>query len=195
MIIRNVRFVKGAAAWEHLPTDGRSELAFVGRSNVGKSSLLNMLAGRKSLARTSRTPGKTQEFNCYLVNDHFWYVDLPGYGYARVMRSRRNEWTRLIVRYLTERQSLRAIFHLVDSRHAPTERDEAVMELLRESAAPHIIVLTKADKLSGNERTRSIARVQRMLTGLAIETPVVVTSAKTKRGREDLLAWIGDLIP
>ena len=195
MVIQDVCFVKGATAWEHLPTDGRSEVAFVGRSNVGKSSLLNMLAGRTSLARISRTPGKTQEFNCYLVNDHFWFVDLPGYGYARVMRSRRNEWTKLIVRYLTERKSLRVIFHLIDSRHAPTERDEAVMELMRESVAPHVIVLTKADKLSGNERTRSMARMQRVLTSLAIETPVVVTSAKTKRGREDLLAWIGDLIP
>lgn len=195
MVIRDVCFVKGAAAWEHLPADGRSEVAFVGRSNVGKSSLLNMLAGRTSLARTSGTPGKTQEFNCYLVNDHFWFVDLPGYGYARVMRARRNEWTRLIMRYLTEREPLRAVFHLIDSRHAPTERDEAFMELMRESTAPHIIVLTKADKLSGNERARSLARVQRMLISHAIETPVVVTSAKTKRGREDLLAWIGDLIP
>lgn len=193
MKIEDVRFVKGATRWEHLPQDGLPEVAFVGRSNVGKSSLLNMLAGRAKLARTSGTPGKTQEFNYYLVNHRLYFVDLPGYGYAKISREQRNRWGRFIGRYLTERASLRAVFHLIDSRHAPTALDEDVMALMRGHPTPYLVVLTKTDKLSGNQRARCRGEVKNTLDQAALEAPILLTSAKDKRGRQDLLRWIGDL--
>ncbi len=193
MIIKDIQFIKGATRWEHLPEDGLPEVAFVGRSNVGKSSLLNMLAGRVKLARISRTPGKTQEFNYYRVNNRLYFVDLPGYGYARISRAQRNRWGRFIGRYLTERASLRAVFHLIDSRHAPTARDEDVMALMRSGPVPYLFVLTKTDKLSGNQRTRSRATIESVLEKAALEAPMIFTSAKDTRGREELLQWIEDL--
>ena len=193
MIIKDIQFIKGATRWEHLPEDGLPEVAFVGRSNVGKSSLLNMLAGRVKLARISRTPGKTQEFNYYRVNNRLYFVDLPGYGYAKISRAQRNQWGRFIGRYLTERASLRAVFHLIDSRHAPMARDEDVMALMRGGPVPYLFVLTKTDKLSGNQRARSRATIKAVLEKAALEVPVIFTSAKDKRGREQLLQWIEDL--
>ena len=193
MIIKDIQFVKGATRWEQLPADGLPEVAFVGRSNVGKSSLLNMLAGRTKLARTSGTPGKTQEFNYYLVNNRLYFVDLPGFGYAKISRAQRNRWGRFIGRYLTEREALRAVFHLIDSRHAPTALDEDVMALMRGGPVPYLLVLTKADKLSGNQRARSRATLENVLKKAALEAPVIVTSAKDKRGRDELLQWIEDL--
>lgn len=193
MKIRQVEFVKGATKWQHLPTDGLPEVAFVGRSNVGKSSLLNMLTGRKNIARTSRTPGKTQEFNYYRVNDRLYFVDLPGYGYAKIAKTQRAKWGQLIGQYLTEREPLRAVFHLVDSRHPPTTLDRDVMATMRGSPVPYLIVLTKADKLSGNARARTRAEIDNVLAAAAMEVPLVFTSAKTGRGREELLRWISDL--
>ena len=194
MIIKDIQFVKGATRWEQLPEDGLPEVAFVGRSNVGKSSLLNMLAGRAKLARTSGTPGKTQEFNYYRVNHRLYFVDLPGYGYARISRAQRNRWGRFIGRYLTERTALRAVVHLIDSRHAPTTLDEDVMALMRGGPVPYLLVLTKTDKLSGNQRARSRATIDNVLEKAALEAPVIFTSAKDKRGREELLQWIEDLV-
>ncbi len=192
MKIKDVRFVMGAAQWVQLPQDGRPEVAFVGRSNVGKSSLLNMLTGR-TLARISGTPGKTQQFNYYLVNDHLYFVDLPGYGYAKIARVQRERWGRFIGRYLTEREPLRAVFHLIDSRHPPTALDQDVIAVMRSSPVPYIIVLTKTDKLSGNARARSRAAVDQVLRAAALDVPVVLTSAKDGWGRNELLRWIGDL--
>lgn len=193
MEIRHIAFAKGVARWDGLPEDGLPEVAMIGRSNVGKSSLLNMLARRKSLARTSGTPGKTQEFNFYLVDDRFYLVDLPGFGYARVARTERERWGRMIGRYLTERAPLRLVFHLVDSRHPPTALDEDVMAAMRESGAAYVIVLTKTDKISGNQRVRAEADVRRALERVALEVPVVFTSAQTGRGRDELLRWIEDV--
>ena len=193
MIIKDIQFIKGATRWEHLPEDGLPEVAFVGRSNVGKSSLLNMLAGRVKLARISGTPGKTQEFNYYRVNNRLYFVDLPGYGYARISRTQRNRWGRFIGRYLTERVTLRAMFHLIDSRHRPTARDEDVMAVMRDSDVPYLVVLTKTDKLSGNQRARSRAEIEAVLEKAALEVPMIFTSARDKRGREELLGWIEDL--
>lgn len=193
MKIREVRFVKGATRWEQLPADGKPEVVFVGRSNVGKSSLLNMLVGHKKLARISRTPGKTQEFNYYLINDRLYFVDLPGYGYARISRAQRNQWGRLIGRYITERAPLRLVFHLIDSRHPPTALDLDVMGVMRGEAVPYVIVLTKTDKLSGNERVRSLATVKEVLVQAAMEVPIVLASAKKKQGRAELLQWIEDM--
>ena len=184
------QFVMGATSWAGLPADGRPEVAFVGRSNVGKSSLLNMLLGRRALARTSRQPGKTQQFNFYLVDDRLYFVDLPGYGYAKVSRTQREKWGLLIGRYVTERPPLRLVVHLVDSRHPPTGLDRDVIDVMRASPVPYLIALTKTDKLSGNGRAKSAAEVRRLLKSVDLEVPVLLTSAEDGRGREDLWAWI-----
>jgi GTP-binding protein len=194
MEISDVQFVKGASRWQHLPEEGVPEVAFVGRSNVGKSSLLNMLVGRTSMARTSGTPGKTQEFNYYLINHALYFVDLPGYGYAKIPKKERARWGEFIGRYLTEREPLRVVFHLIDSRHPPTALDMDVMSVMRGSPVPYVIVLTKTDKLSGNQRAQSKAVVEKVLKKAAMEVPFVMTSAKDKRGRKELLQWVDDLV-
>jgi GTP-binding protein len=188
--IREAQFVKGVTGWSGLPGDGRPEVAFIGRSNVGKSSLLNLLTGRRALARTSGTPGKTQQFNYYLINNRLYFVDLPGFGYARVARTERDRWGKFIGRYLTEREPLRLVFHLVDSRHPPTSLDRDIMEVMRGSNIPYVIALTKTDKLSGNERAKSAKQVEEVLSEYAMEVPVIQTSVKTRRGRDEMLNWI-----
>ncbi|HET6568018.1 MAG TPA: ribosome biogenesis GTP-binding protein YihA/YsxC [Rhodothermales bacterium] len=194
MDAKEVRFVAGAAKWEHLPDSGVPEVAFVGRSNVGKSSLVNMLLGRRALARTSRTPGKTQEFNFYLVDQKLYFVDLPGFGYAKISQVERARWAQFIGRYVTEREPLKALFHLVDSRHEPTAQDREVMGMMKGSPVPYLILLTKADKLSGNGRAQSKARVERALAGFGLEVPVILTSAEDKRGRDEVWLWIDSVV-
>lgn len=193
MKIKNATFTKGVVDWHGLPRDGRPEVAFIGRSNVGKSSLINAVLGRKGLARTSGTPGKTREFNFYLVNGRFYVVDLPGYGYAKTSKKDRARWAARIERYLMEREPLRAAFHLIDSRHAPTDLDRDVIAAMTGQRVPYVAVLTKADKLSGNERTKSVARAEEVLQAFGLEAPIVLTSAKTGRGRKDLLGWMDAL--
>lgn len=190
----DAQFVKGVADWKGLPRDGRPEVAFIGRSNVGKSSLVNALVRRKNLARTSKAPGKTREFNYYLVDGRFYFVDLPGFGFAKVARKERERWARLIERYLNERMLLRAVVHLIDSRHPPMEQDEDVMAFMRGGNVPYVIALTKVDKLSNNQRQQSVARTQRVLAGMGLEVPVVPTSAQTGRGVQDLWTWIAALV-
>lgn len=194
MDIRSANFILGAVSTSGMPKDRRAEVAFVGRSNVGKSSLINMLLGRKKLARTSGTPGKTQEVNFYLVNESFYFVDLPGFGYARASKKSRAKWQSLIGQYVTTREPLRIVFQLIDSRHAPTELDREVMLLLKESPAARVVLLTKGDKLSGNERAKSVARAQEALAAFHLELPVILTSAQTKRGRKETLAWIATML-
>jgi GTP-binding protein len=191
--IQDVRFVKGATKWEHFPDDGTPEVAFVGRSNVGKSSLLNMLVGRRAIARVSGTPGKTQEFNFYLVNGAFYLVDLPGYGYAKVARTQREYWGRFIGRYVLERDPLRLLVHLIDSRHPPTSQDRDIIEMMKGGHTPYVIAMTKTDKLSGNQRVKSVNVVKAATDALALEVPIVLTSAQDRRGADELLDWIGSM--
>ncbi len=190
MKIDQVEFVQGAMALGKMPETGQPEIAFVGRSNVGKSSLINRLFNRKNLARTSSTPGKTQEINFYLVNNTFHVVDLPGIGYARASKKQRAKWQTLIGNYITKRELLRVVFQLIDSRHPPTPLDKELMMLMRESDAEHVILLTKGDKLSGNERSKSVAIVRKTLAELGQDKPVILTSAKDGRGKPELLGWI-----
>lgn len=196
MKIQNVEFARSAGSWSQLPEDGRTELAFVGRSNVGKSSLLNYLIGRKALARTSNTPGKTTTLNFYLANADahgqggFYLVDLPGYGYAKVSKTQREKWMQLIGRYVTEREPLGVVFHLIDSRHPPTKLDEELLALLRGGPVPYVILLTKADKLGKNQQRSRVAELKRRLAGMGLDLPVVLTSSEKKEGAEEIWKWV-----
>ena len=190
MTIDQVAFVKGSTKLGQMPEEPVAEFAFVGRSNVGKSSLITRLFARKNLARTSSTPGKTQEINFYLVNDAFHVVDLPGFGYAKVSKVQRAKWQKLIGSYLLHREQLVAVFQLIDSRHEPTALDKELMMLMRESPAEHVILLTKGDKLSGNQRHKSVSRVKKTLASLGQEKPVILTSANDGRGRGEILDWM-----
>ena len=194
MKIEDVTFVQGATTLAQMPPAPTSEVAFIGRSNVGKSSLINQLLRRRNLARTSRTPGKTQEVNFFLVNNRFHVVDLPGLGYAKVSKKQRAYWQKLIGSYMKERSQLRVVFQLIDSRHPPTEMDREVIMLMPESDAEHVILLTKGDKLSGNSRSKAIAGVRKVLTELGQEKPIVLTSAKDGRGRDEILKWIATYV-
>ena len=190
MNIDRVDFVKGATSLAHMPEGETPEFAFVGRSNVGKSSLINRLLERKNLARTSSTPGKTQEINFFRVNDAFHLVDLPGFGYAKVSKRQREAWQRLIGNYLMHRSQLAAVFQLVDARHDPTALDKELMMLMSESPAEHVVLLTKGDKLSGNQRGMAVRRAKQALLALGQDKPVILTSASDGRGRDDILTWM-----
>ena len=208
MKIHDARFALAAPTWKTLPPGTRPEVAFAGRSNVGKSSLLNALLGRKQLARTSGTPGKTQALNFYAVNPNpqgdpdLYFVDLPGYGYAKVSQSQRAAWQRLVGQYVTERAEarpgqrapLRAVVQLIDSRHPPTPLDMELMALLMESEAPHLIVLTKSDKLSANGRQKAVTELNTVLAPYGLDVPVLLTSAEKKTGLADVWRWIETLL-
>ncbi len=184
------RFLRSVTHWEDLPDDGRPEVAFAGRSNVGKSSLINALLRAPGLARTSSTPGKTRQLNFYLIDNRLYFVDLPGYGFARASQAEQRAWGQLITRYLKERSTLALVVHLVDSRHPPTSLDEAMMDLMRGQHTPYLIALTKADKVSGNRRTQAVREVERALQGRTMEVPVIPTSAHTGLGLRELWRWI-----
>ncbi len=193
MNIKSAKFVKGAASWAGLADDGLVEVAFVGRSNVGKSSLINMLVGRRALARTSNTPGKTQEFNYYLINDAFYFLDLPGLGYAKVSKRQREKWEQLIARYLDTRETLRLVIHLVDSRHDATRHDQGVMQFMKGSPVPYLIIMSKADKLSKNKLLASRKKLNAVLHEIGLEVPIVMASANDKSGRDEIWKWIQDV--
>jgi GTP-binding protein len=184
------RFLRSVTHWEDLPDDGRPEVAFAGRSNVGKSSLINALLRAPGLARTSSTPGKTRRLNFYLIDNRLYFVDLPGYGFARASQAEQRAWGQLITRYLKERSTLALVVHLVDSRHPPTSLDEAMMDLMRGHHTPYLIALTKADKVSGNRRTQAVREVERALQGRTMEVPIIPTSAHTGLGLRELWRWI-----
>src|SRR3954466_2087109 len=180
MKITSPDFIKSAFKEEHWPRDERPEVAFLGRSNVGKSSLINSLLGVKGLARTSSTPGRTQSLNFFLINNRFRFVDLPGYGYARVPKIIRSTWGEMATNYLAKRGQLVLSIQIVDSRHEPTTLDLQLNEWLAAHAKPRVIVATKSDKLSQNELRKSLERARR-----ALQTErVIAYSAVTGRGRE-----------
>lgn len=180
MKITSAEFVKSAFDRTHWTSDGRPEIAFLGRSNVGKSSLLNSLLLRKGLARTSNTPGRTQSINFFLVNERFYFADLPGYGYAKVSKSMRSDWGKMAEQYLSERRELVLSIQLVDSRHIPTVLDRQLYEWLTFGQKPYIIVATKCDKLTNNQLTKSLSTITKSLLG----APVIAFSTQTGLGRE-----------
>lgn len=194
MKVRTVEFagslyVPGEAAPGNLP-----QVAFSGRSNVGKSSLINVLLRRtrRKLARVSAAPGKTQSLNFYRVNDHFFLVDLPGFGYAKVSAKVRESWKALIEQYLERERMLRGVVHLVDARHDPTATDRQMVAFLATRELPTLVVLTKMDKLKKTQRERAVATAMDHL-GLD-EEQLLAFSAKTGEGREELLAALESLV-
>ncbi|MEP6944909.1 MAG: ribosome biogenesis GTP-binding protein YihA/YsxC [Acidobacteriota bacterium] len=180
MKINSAEFVKSAFDRSHWTYDGRPEIAFLGRSNVGKSSLLNTLLLRKGLARTSNTPGRTQSINFFLVNDLFYFADLPGYGYAKVSKTMRSDWGKMAEQYLAERDELVLSIQLIDSRHTPTDLDRQLHEWLNFGQKPFIIVATKCDKLTNNQLVKSLAAIGNALPGAAL----IPFSAQTGKGRD-----------
>jgi GTP-binding protein len=182
MKITSAKFVASATTPASFVKDHRKEIAFMGRSNVGKSSLLNSLLGVKGLARTSSTPGRTQAINFFLINEQFYFVDLPGYGYAKVSQTERQAWGRLIEKYLAQREQLVLSILIVDARHAPSPLDLQMKSWLQHFGLPYLVVSTKNDKLSATERRAS---QQRAITALATER-IIPYSAVTRAGATQL---------
>jgi len=196
MIIKQAEFIKSSTTLQELPSLDYPEYAFVGRSNVGKSSLINRLCQRKHLAKTSSTPGKTQLINHYLINETWYLVDLPGYGYARVSKKSRETFTDMIHAYLTERKNLINTFVLVDSRLDPQPNDLEFMEFLGVKGLPFTIVFTKIDKLSPHKLLANREGYEATLSEVWEELPpMLFTSATTGTGREELLAQIQSYNP
>ena len=191
MIIKDARFICSNTKFDKLPKDNMPEYAFIGRSNVGKSSLINALVQRKGLAKTSSTPGKTIAINHFVVNNAWYLVDLPGYGYAQRSKKSREEWRVMLANYISRRRNLICTFVLVDSRIEPQNSDIGFMEWLGENQVPFCIVFTKADKLSKAELDRNVEAYKKRLLEDWEDLPnVFITSAENKQGREELLDYI-----
>lgn len=190
MKVTSAEFVKSVYDTAHLPHDRRAEISFLGRSNVGKSSLLNSLLQRKALARTSNTPGRTQCINYFLINEAFYFVDLPGYGYAKVSKSMRADWGKMAQDYLAERDDLMLSIQLVDARHSPTSLDKQLYEWLNFNQKPYLVVATKSDKLSRNELQKQMKLIRTVMP----EADVMSYSSQTGAGRDELWAKIAKAV-
>lgn len=191
MVIKSAEFVISNSQVCKCPATGLPEYAFIGRSNVGKSSLINMLTGRKGLAMTSQKPGKTQLINHFLINDAWYLVDLPGYGYARLSKDGRERLKRMIEDYTLERKELICLFVLLDARHEPQKIDLEFIEWLGEEGVPFALVFTKADKLSKGKLASNIESYKARLSEQWEELPpLFVTSSEEKLGRDELLDYI-----
>lgn len=195
MKITSAEFISSFTELKKLPSDGKPEFAFIGRSNVGKSSLINMLVQRKNLARISATPGKTQTINHFLINNRWYIVDLPGYGFAKAPVKMRSQWHTMISNYLKKRENLFAVFVLIDSRLAPQKIDLDFLAFLGEEQIPLVIAFTKADKLS---KTKLKTNLKEYLNKLSEEWEQLpqcfITSAETGEGRSEVMAFIEKLV-
>lgn len=188
MKILSAEFELSAYSRLHYPARRLPEIAFLGRSNVGKSSLLNSLLQRRGLARTSNTPGRTQSINFFRINDSFYFVDLPGYGFARVSKTTRADWGKMAEEYLAGREELVLSIQLVDSRHEPSALDRQLNEWLLHYGQPHVLVATKADKLSRNELSKHLKLITKSLP----RSPLMAYSSETGYGRDELWAKIAE---
>jgi len=182
MNVTSAEFIKSAFEQDHWVDDNRPEISFLGRSNVGKSSLLNSLLSRKKLARTSNTPGRTQSINFFLINSKFYFVDLPGYGYAKVPKKLKAEWGEMAEDYLAKREQLMLSIQLVDSRHPPSKLDLQLYEWLTYNSNTNLIVATKADKISNNKLVKSLNLIRKAMP----ESDVIAYSAVTGKGKESV---------
>lgn len=185
MKITSAEFVVSAVGPKQYPTDGLPEIALVGRSNVGKSSLLNKMMNRKGLARTSSKPGKTQTLNYFRVNNMLYFVDFPGYGYAKVAKSLKQQWGKMIENYLKQRQELRFVIQLVDIRHAPSKDDVAMYDWCKEIGIPTVVVATKGDKIARG-RWLQHTKVIREHLQMRGDDALIIFSSETGQGRDEL---------
>ena len=190
MNIHNVHFIKSVTHLDQRPIPHMPEIAVIGRSNVGKSSLINTLFNRKNLAKISSTPGKTRLINYFLIDTRLYFVDLPGYGYAKLSKKMRQEWQRYIEAYLKDNQHLRLVFLLLDSRHEVMENDKMMMTWLEYYNIPYMLVLTKIDKISNNQ----YQTISRKLSEYVPHQRILKFSSKNKTGREDILGIIKQII-
>ena len=189
MIIKNAELETVCGITSKLPENDKIELAFWGRSNVGKSSLINTLLNRKGLARISSQPGKTQTINYYKINDKCYFVDLPGYGYAKVSKEVAGKWMKMIENYINTSKTLRVVFLLVDIRHEPSKKDIENYRLLAKHGLNPLIIATKADKISKQSRQKNIKVIRKTLS-LVEDTPIIPFSASSKEGKEEILEYV-----
>lgn len=195
-MVKSAEFVKSSPDYRQSPKADRAEFAFIGRSNVGKSSLINALVNKKDLAKTSSQPGKTQLINHFLVNSQWYLVDLPGYGYARVSKSNRYAWGKMIKNYMLKRENLMNVYVLVDSRHEPQKIDIEFMNFLGENSVPFTIVFTKIDKLTPNKTNSNLAAYKKELLKYWEELPeIILTSSEKRQGLDELMDSIKGIIP
>ncbi len=189
MRITSAEFLTSAVSPTQYPADGGPEVAFVGRSNVGKSSLINTLLNRRGLAKTSATPGKTRTINFFRVNGTLGFVDLPGYGFAQVSRAERAAWGPMVEQFFRTRQGLQGVVQLIDIRHAPTAEDHRTRAWLLQWQRPLLVVATKVDKIGRPQRSKHLKAIAEGLS-LEAEAPLLVFSAQTGEGREKVWEWI-----
>lgn len=196
MIVKKAEFVKSSSRNAECPNPDKPEFAFIGRSNVGKSSLINMLVAKKDLAKTSSQPGKTQLINHFLINDSWYLVDLPGYGYAKTSMENRKRWKSMINSYILQRENLLTVFVLVDSRLEPQKIDVEFINFLGENAVPFTILFTKTDKQNMTKNGVSLQRFKDTLSEYWEELPdILLTSSENKTGRDDVLNKVEEIIP
>ncbi|MDN3449151.1 ribosome biogenesis GTP-binding protein YihA/YsxC [Planococcus sp. APC 3906] len=186
MIVHNVELVISAVRPDQYPEDGLPEFALAGRSNVGKSSFINKMIGRKSMARISSKPGKTQTLNFYKIEEQLFYVDVPGYGYAKVSKTEREAWGKMIERYITDREQLKAVIQIVDLRHAPSRDDVAMYDFMKHYGIPCIIIATKADKIPKGKWDKH-KKIVRETLDMDKRDPLIVFSSETGLGKD--AAW------
>jgi GTP-binding protein len=194
MIIKSADFICSNTQVSKLPPPVKPEYAFIGRSNVGKSSLINMLTGKKGLAKTSQTPGKTQLINHFLVNENWYIVDLPGYGYARASKTKKADWNKFIQMYLDKRESLQCVMVLIDSRLEPQKIDVEFCTWLGEKGLSFVLVFTKVDKQSSLKTDQSVAKFKKALLETFDEVPqIFITSAELHAGRDEILSFVSEI--
>jgi GTP-binding protein len=189
MRITSAEFITSAVTPVQFPTDLGPEIAFIGRSNVGKSSLINTLLNRRGLAKTSSTPGKTRTINFFRINSTFGFVDLPGYGWAQVSQAERAAWGPMVEQFFRTRQKLEGMVHLIDVRHAPSAEDQRTRAWLLQWHRPLLVVATKVDKIGRTQRPNHLKRIAETLN-LGTDAPLIVFSAQTGEGREKIWEWI-----
>lgn len=194
MIVKSAEFICSNTQISKLPPPVKPEYAFIGRSNVGKSSLINMLTGKKGLAKTSQTPGKTQLINHFLINDDWYLVDLPGYGYARISKSKKEDWNKFIRTYLDKRESLQCVMVLIDSRLEPQKIDLEFCNWLGEHGLAFVLIFTKADKQSAIKTDQNVAKFRKALMATFEEVPQhFVTSSENQIGKEEVLGFVDQI--
>lgn len=195
-MVKSAEFVKSSSDYRQSPKADRAEFAFIGRSNVGKSSLINALVNKKDLAKTSSQPGKTQLINHFLIDSHWYLVDLPGYGYAKVSKSSREVWGKMIRNYILKRENLLNVYVLVDSRLTPQKIDIEFINFLGENAVPFTIVFTKIDKQSAGKTEENLEVYKQELLKYWEELPnIILTSSEKRKGLDELLDSIKSIIP